>query len=389
MNTRKVIGYGLMAVIIALAFTACDTGGGTGSGGGTGPSTGPSTGPGDPNVPYIITGSGSSFTATKSGATVGTANQPITSVINAIGTHTAGQDYTLQFGNGTDVLDIGTEYIRFYNFPENDQQCTITGKITSSGSSTITNGNISIVSTADIANTGTNGRAISNNKTLTINDGTISTTEGGGAISSNSTLTVNGGTISATGGSTVSGINGSGTITINDGTISATGGAAAIAVTVVSNGSTLTINGGTISATGATVSNFAVYDNNSGITLIINGGTISARGTGGTSFARAVSTFGGSTISITDGTILATGGGNNYGISDGMITITGGTISAICTGGTSLAIAVYGGPITITGGTISATGGSQYTQYAVSANSRYNTITISPSAVIIGEVDRG
>jgi hypothetical protein len=33
MNTRKIIGYGLMAVIIALAFTACDTGGGGGGGG--------------------------------------------------------------------------------------------------------------------------------------------------------------------------------------------------------------------------------------------------------------------------------------------------------------------------------------------------------------------
>ena len=389
-------------------------------GGGTNPGGG-----GDPNAPYIITGSGGQFTATKSGVTVGTANQPISSVVYAIRTHAAGQDYTLQFGNGTDVLDIGTEGVLLYLF-ENDPQCTITltGKITSrSGSYAIANSNVSIVSTADIANTGT-GLAINNssgnNSTMTINGGMITTT-GGIAIGGGNTITINNGTILVTGdGAAVGDNNTNSTITINGGTITVTGNG----IPIVSFG-TVTINNGTISATGG---GNAIYCSS---TLTINGGTISATGTGGGISGNTVTITGGtisvpgrisgrditiddgtvtggvqynssdatgtltinggmiiitstinnptagSTVTINGGTISITGSAvtEHYGIGNaGTLIITGGTLSV--TGGTDTNIAVSnsGGTVSITGGTISATGGS-YSHYAVFNNSGRVSIT--------------
>ena len=103
---------------------------------------------------YIITGSGTSFTATRSGVTIGAANQPIQTVIDSIKAHANSTSCTIQFGNGTDVLDIGSNSVRF------DAWSTITllGKITSTshlgmpfGTICLTNGS-SIYSKADISN---------------------------------------------------------------------------------------------------------------------------------------------------------------------------------------------------------------------------------------------
>lgn len=62
---------------------------------------------------YIITGSGTSFTATRNSATIGSAGQPIQTVIDGIRTHAAGAACAIQFGNGIETLNIGSARIFF------------------------------------------------------------------------------------------------------------------------------------------------------------------------------------------------------------------------------------------------------------------------------------
>jgi len=146
----------------------------------------------DADAPYIITGNGTSFTATRNGATVGTAGQPIQTVINAIRTDAAGNARTIQFGNGTDVLNIESNSVSFNNTGGTWGLVTLTGKITGSNTSStagtvVIANNVSIISSADIANS-SSGRAIYNNSTgtVSISGGTVSATTGV-AIRNNST----------------------------------------------------------------------------------------------------------------------------------------------------------------------------------------------------------
>jgi len=158
---------------------------------------------------YIITGSGTEFTATRNNSTtVGTANKPIQSVIDAIKTNANGAACTIQFSNSSDALDIGEAYITFSGSGSPIWGLiTLTGKITSSNTSYgtiyLTNG-ASINSTADIANTGNSGSTIYNSiGTVTISGGTVSATGSNGrAIYNSSTgaVIVIGGTVTATSG---------------------------------------------------------------------------------------------------------------------------------------------------------------------------------------------
>jgi hypothetical protein len=320
---------------------------------------------------YIITGSGTTFTATKNNATVGTANQDIETVITAIRTDANGSNCTIQFGDGTNVLDLGIGkgdsgigYVKFNNDGGTWGIVTITGKITSANNScTIRINGPSVVSTADIANT-----HVSGGNAISIHDGTV--TISGGTVSSNSTAIYNSGTMTITGG-TVSATsaaiyNSFGTTTISGGTISAN----TYAVYNSSDG-TVTINGGTVSGT---ISN--------SVTLIINNGTISGN-------QRAIENNG--TATINGGTITATSSRNNataVSNSGGTVTITGGTVSATSTGTDPTVYTVYNensyngnsGTITITGGTVSATGtGSRV--YAVYNSGGTVTITTPPTVI--------
>jgi hypothetical protein len=202
---------------------------------------------------YIITGSGTSFTAAKNGATVGTANQDIETVITAIRTDANGSNCTIQFGNGTNVLDLGIGNgdfqignVKFNNDGGTWGIVTITGKITSANNScTIRTNGPSVVSTADIANTHVSG----GNAIYNTNAGTV--TISGGTVSSNSTAILN-----------------RGTMTITGGTVSAKNAA------IYSDNGTTTISGGTISS-----NTYAIYISDTGtITIhdppvVINGNT--------------------------------------------------------------------------------------------------------------------
>jgi hypothetical protein len=143
---------------------------------------------------YVITGSGTAFTATLDGTTIGTANQPIQTVIDAIRTNASGSACTIQFGDGNTALDIGGGNA---DFSGTWGAVTLTGKITGSAvgatKGTISiDGAVSVTSRADIANTAANGNAVYYNSTspLTISSGTVSATSTGYAIYNNSTGTV-------------------------------------------------------------------------------------------------------------------------------------------------------------------------------------------------------
>ena len=137
---------------------------------------------------YFITGSGTAFTAKKAGATVGTANQPIQTVVNAIKTHAAGADCKIFFGNGADELNINTASAEFnYSGTPSWGKISLYGKITSANSGTnsatvvfsnaTATAQIEIIGTT-IINTATNGNAICNQSAGSIRLGSNPTITG-------------------------------------------------------------------------------------------------------------------------------------------------------------------------------------------------------------------
>jgi len=199
---------------------------------------------------YIITGSGAQFTATRGSETVGTANQPIQTVLNAIRNEAIGVDIGIQFGDGSTELNIGAESAWFSG---TWGLITLTGKITSTYSSTsagtiTTTDAVSVISTADIATT--SYRAIYHNSTgtLTITGGTISVTSGVAVRNmSTGSVIISGGTVLATTGTAVTNAGGSvtilGTAKVTSANTSPTGG------TVDGSTGTIIINGGTVENT--------------------------------------------------------------------------------------------------------------------------------------------
>ena len=157
-----------------------------------------------PAPKYTITGSGTSFTVEN--GTILTTNGQIQTVINAIITD-ARQSFVgpqpvpapfgtiaVQFGNGSDVLDIGTQMASFDGGGSSTGTIFLSGKITSargmsvvgSPSGTIVIGSgISVESSADIANNGVGGNAIGiDGGRVKIIGGTVAVTNanGGNAI---------------------------------------------------------------------------------------------------------------------------------------------------------------------------------------------------------------
>jgi hypothetical protein len=313
-----------------------------------------------PSPPYIITSSSTtSFTATQSGVTIGTANQPIQNVIDAIKTHANGKACIIQFVNGETALDIGTATASFNNTSGTWGLIELAGKITGS-STTATTGTIaitdavSITSMAEITNTASNAnaRAIYNNSTgtLTISGGIVQATQNNTyAIYNNSTGTVNisSGEVKAVGGRAIHNQS-TGAVNISGGTVSATTGYAVYnnntgkitvsgTATVTSayssiNNGTICLGGGTgtdvrLEITGGTVENtaatngVAVYNNTYG-EVSISGGTISAT----TSYT--INNYSSGTLTISGGEVKATTGRAIYNYSNGAVNISGGTVSA-------------------------------------------------------------
>jgi len=249
-----------------------------------------------PNVVlYIITGSGTEFTAKKDGVTVGTANQPHADVINAIRADAGGENVAIQFGNGTTALDLGSTIASSYaNFANTADETwgliTLSGKITSACTNPCTvyiQDGVSAVTNADINNTST-GNALGNGLrkqgagTVTILSGTISSNYANGVYigGTGGYINISGGTVSSNNSAAVYNTSG-GNITVS-GTASITSPAANTGInnrgTINNNGSssasgTLTITGGTVSNTSPNGN--AVYNANNG-TINISGGTVQA-----------------------------------------------------------------------------------------------------------------
>jgi len=308
-----------------------------------------------PYIPYVITGSGSTFTVIRSGTTAVKVNQTINDVIDAIRNDSTGANASIQFGNGISVLDIGSASLRFgSNSGGSWGIIAISGKITSSASPAISVNSAVVTSVADISTTNTGG--------------------GGSIIDNNGgTVVINSGTVSANADNIYGIKNSGGTVVINNGNVTPRGGG-------IHNdsgsgkGGNVIVYGGTVHS----MSNRAIY-NMKGSTTTISGGTVSS------SSAESIYNPGGS-IKITGGTVS----GGNYGhaiwnTDSGNVTITGGTVSLINISGRYAAINNDSGcTVTISGGTILAPNNGKAISNADNATANIT----SPPAVIKGNVSK-
>lgn len=204
---------------------------------------------------YIISGSDPSFSATRDGTTVGTGTME--AIIAAIKTNANGADITVQFGNGTNVLDIGkgnnnplTGTVIFNGTGWGT--VTVTGKVTANragypNGSTVEFDGVTGIINADITNTNSNWHAITKKGkigTLTVNGGTITGGSNGIGATDTSEVIVNGGTIT---GSIGINLGLDARATVNGGRVVGTSSAG---VWLTNNSNMLTVNGGTIQGTG-------------------------------------------------------------------------------------------------------------------------------------------
>ena len=259
-----------------------------------------------PSSQYIITGSGTQFTATLGTApndtVIGTPNTAILTVMSSMAASAGGAASSILFGSGT-ALNIGTSTINFSSPWWGT--VSILGSITGTGASVIEVGTgVNLTSTANVTNANTNmvansNHAFRNNGNLTINAGLVASTASMAATiwlaAPAGSLNINGGTIessNAAGSSFAIVNNSSGTITIINGTISANGPSGQ-AIWNASLG-TVNVQGGTVQALGPSGPNrIAIFSNSAG-TINITGGTVQ-----GTDNAIGVAPGSGYTVNIT------------------------------------------------------------------------------------------
>jgi len=304
---------------------------------------------------YIITGSGTSFTATNGGATIGSGS--IQNTINAIRTHATGTNPTIQFGNGTATLDIGTASASFNNSGGTWGVVTLKGKITALSPISIGD-SVSVTSMADIAADGRGGFAITH--------------------SSTGTLTISGGTVVTVYGTAVYNET-TGTVIINDGTVSATSGYMGSGCAVHNERGMVIITGGTVSAT----SGIAVSNRGTSATVSITGGTVSA--TSGIAVLNGSTSTGKITVS---GTAKVTSANTNseegtitlWGSGYARLEITGGMVENTSTTSGNAIRSDSAGAVIISGGTVSKAGSGNYAVY----KSGSGEVTIGPGATIVG-----
>jgi len=209
---------------------------------------------------YVITGSGTAFTANFSyslcggSGTAGTAEQPIQDTLTAIRTHADGAAVTIQFGSGgTNQLTIDYAIATFNNTGGTWGLITLTGRIRNlNGSVTVQLAdNVSINSTGEIShiNGGNYNHAISNGGT--------------------GTVTINGGMVSANTGAAINNT-GAGKIIITGGTVTSANVTASSGTINNSGAGSIEISGGTISNTGNNPDANAICNNanaNAAVTL--------------------------------------------------------------------------------------------------------------------------
>ena len=265
---------------------------------------------------YVITGSGTEFTASKGGETVGTTDLPIQDVIDAIRVDAAGADCEIQFGNGMDTLDIGVARIGFSNGTSGDEwgEITLTGKLISSydsiNATAIYMSSSNINSKADILHTdGHNYERVRGAYTL-LSSGTLNILEGEVHFivnfSNNGIVNIYGGTVWGVG------INGHGELNISGGTVKGNVG-------VWWGNATITIsdNAMIISEGGYAIRLASGGGAISGGNLIINGGTVIAKD------GDAITSQSIGSITINGGTVIAKNGYAVY-INNSNAMITGG-----------------------------------------------------------------
>ena len=278
---------------------------------------------------YIITGTAGKFTATKGEKTVtGAENADIDTVLSAIKADAIGENITVQFGNGTETLDLGTGYTSSTEASNPGAifsgtgwgTVTITGKVKANRGGYQsdqlvgqTMGFIGVngIINADITNTNNLYSAVgvrttsAVKNTLIVNSGTITggsdgSTGYGIAAFNDSLVTVNGGTISGgiginlannasaiVKGGTITGKTTAGiyiigeNLTVVSGTIQGTGNASAI---FANDKHTITLSGdSTVIISSAPPSAY----NNRGATIILNNGYFATTGSAGTDTQKA------------------------------------------------------------------------------------------------------
>jgi uncharacterized repeat protein (TIGR02543 family) len=338
---------------------------------------------------FLISGQGYLVTCTS--GTVGDHLPSPQAAIDAIKTHAAGADCTIQFDNGTNTLNIGTTYISFNGGTSGTDWglITLTGKLTAEYAFNASNlhgvidlrGGVSINSTADITNTANSGQAIRNSTagTVTISGGTVKGQgDSGYAISNTSTgeIIITGGTLSVEGGIAV--YNGAaggvkGTITITGGTVKATASAGR-AVVNFTNGK-ITISGTAMitSANTNDASGTIVLENHGTETdcrLEITGGTVENTASGG----NAIYNDSPGSVDIRGGEVTAPVGRAIRNFQDGTVNINGGMVQA--NGNMATIRNDNTGTVDISGGTVQATGDGQ-------TIANYNTGKINISGGIV------
>lgn len=237
------------------------------------------------------------------------------------------------------------------------------GKLTISGSGTVTGGN----------NSG-NGGCILNEGTLELQSGNISSNSAvnGGGIYNTGALTISGGNVQSNTASTGhgGGIYHAGTsLTISNGNIQNNTSTSGNGGGIYNDGTDLTVSGGTILSNAGAANGGGIY-NNTGKSMAISGGTIqnntSAGGNGGGVYNYGTLTISGGSITgngYSSNTVYVAKGGGIYNC--GTLNISGGTIQ------TNRATASGGG--IYQGGTINMSGSPTVTNNTVSnaANNVY------------------
>jgi len=240
------------------------------------------TTPAATNTPYIITGSGAAFTATKGGTTIGTANKDMRTVLNAIKAHAAGQTVEIQLGDGTTPLNVDS--VGFSNQGGTWGAIILSGKVTGGAYYLVEfYDNVNAVITADIAGTcPANAVLFDSTGTLTIASGTISSSNSSNATVYNSksgTVYITGGTISAVRNNIAVENYSTGKIIVSGTAVITSENTKANEGTVVISGAgtgvvRFEMTGGTVRNTSTTTGN-AVF-NGSLANISITGGTVTA-----------------------------------------------------------------------------------------------------------------
>ena len=228
------------------------------------------------------------------------------------------------------------------------------------------------------------GHVVKNFGTLTIKNGTISSTgaNGGSALYNEGTLTVenvtiNGSSIRENGGWPSYPINNYSSMTVTNSTINGYQGAIAC-----NAAGTTTVNNCTINKEYLDTSSHVFYIDHADAKVIVNGGTYTHKGMDG-SLAYVIT----GEITVNDGTFNTEGGG--YGIAplkNGKVTINGGTFNA--------GLLNWSGSIVVTGGTFKADPTSYLAEgYYASKNGNYYEVKegslVSNAEALAAAFDKG